>query len=160
MRIKIPYLTTTPMQDLKFTLALTPLWWVLGLYFVVYHFAVLLSMAKLVILRNKFGRRIAIPALSKWLIVFLCVFLLSIFINSFENESMRTFAALNNFSVWLVGFLLIVVLYNSAEYKDIVDFMRIAAYLSMAGGVMVLFFLFLWVNGYQHVRDTRLAGIL
>lgn len=160
MRIKIPYMTTTPMQDLKLTLALTPLWWILGIYFIIYHFVVFMAMSKLMLVKNRRDRGIGVPTSCKWLMALLIIFLLSILLNSFENDLQRILSALNTFSLYAVGFFVIVIFYNCATYDDIVDFMKISLYLALLGGGLGLFFLGFWLLGYRKLDYTTLMGLL
>ena len=151
MRIRLPYLQTSPMQDLKFTMAMTPLWWVLGLYFMIYHFAAFLSMTKLLVGGSMRRRGIGIPLRMRWFIAFLSVYIMSILLNAFENSPQRTFASLNNYLIYLSGFFVVVVFYNSADRDDILNILRIGRGLAIAAGVIVLISLALWIVGYHRL---------
>ncbi len=160
MRIRIPYLHTSPMQDLKITLALTPLWWVLGLYFVIYHFAAFLGMTKLLLSHAGKGMRIHVPSRSRWLLVFLAVYLLSLLLNAPLNSAQRTFASVNNYLVYLSGFFVILIIYNAAERQDVLDLMKIGSRLAVLGGIIVLGSLALWYLGYQRLSFSSLVSRL
>ncbi|MCE9675723.1 O-antigen ligase family protein [Paraclostridium bifermentans] len=91
---------------------LSPIWWILGFKFFIIHLVAVYLFIKLIITSKKENIKIKIHLTHKVLFIYICVYLTSILINTYQNDFSRTFASLYNWSFWFMGLLYMVTIYN------------------------------------------------
>jgi len=114
--MKIPFLNTKVETDLLLTLGLTPLWWVLGLNVIIYQSIGLWVFLKLLVGALRFDRPISIPRPLFWLFLFMLIYLASLLFNLGNHPSQRIFASLNNYLMFVLGFCLMLAVYNCGSF--------------------------------------------
>ena len=150
--MRVPYVNTTVAEDIRTTLYLVPLWWLLGLGLIIFHAVSLLIFFKVAAGRTARGRRLRLPGLALWLVPFLLLYGLSISLNAGAFGQLRVLAGVYNLSYWIMGLLLMISLYNALEVDDLSTFARPLAFvLATAGGLSILALL-LWIFGAHSVR--------
>lgn len=147
MQIKLPFVNTRIETDLALTLMLMPVWWISGLSILAYHATALLVMLKILSRREP---PLKIPYPACWFFAFMTFYLLSILINIGLRPMQRIFASLNNFSFIVMGWMLLVGVYNSEPVIFFKKFLSACKNLCWITVVIGIFFLFLWwKNGYR-----------
>ncbi len=158
MHGRIPYINTRIEDDILLTLLLTPLWWILGFGIFTYHLTVLLVFTKLITgsLRTEQGVRISKETIG--FIFFLLSYLASIAINIPYRYEQRIFASLNNYLLLVMGFLLMLVVYNCDFQYLFRRFARTCRYLCMISIVIGMAMLGYWFRYRHHFEaDSLLA---
>ncbi len=156
MRIKIPYLTTNLQKDIIITLYLAPLWWILGFSIFVYHAVTLWLFLKLMILSINKHERIRITRPVKFLILITIIYGLSLLINYPKNEIQRTIASLYNYSFWVMGLVLIVVIYNSFDIDAVKKLTAPLRFNVITIGILAIIFVLFWLSGHKEIEYKSL----
>ncbi|UCC38816.1 MAG: O-antigen ligase family protein [Candidatus Aminicenantes bacterium] len=120
----IPFVTTSITEDICLAILLIPLWWVLGIKFLVFHLIALLTFIKLLAQRQKTPEKFIFPAEVFFLLGYIALYSLSLLINFKNISTWRFFASLNNLSFWVMGLLIVFVITNSIKREDILSFLR------------------------------------
>lgn len=158
MKIKLPYLESSSEQDIIVTLLLAPLWWLSGCSVFIYQAVTFLVFLKILILLTMNRKPVILPQPSLWLGYFLIAYLSSVFLNSASHNSQRIFASFNNFSFFLMGFLLIAIIANCDIRKVIPLLLRTGRTLCFVTGVFTLLVAFLWFWKRQEIETTAWLG--
>lgn len=158
--VKFPYFQTSPENDLLMTLVLTPFWWVLGLNVFIYQAAVLLVFLKLLVVATHRGQPIALPHVSLWFGLLLISYLLSLVVNAPSQPTQRIYASLNNYSMFLMGFLIIIIVYNVSFAPFLSGLFKVCRILCAMTGGIALIFLLLWLSGEKALETKSLLGRL
>ena len=120
----IPFYTTSPTEDLCWAILLIPLWWILGIKFFIFHLIALFVFIKLIVTKRKKSEKIAFPTEIFFLLAFIIIYSLSLLVNFKSIPIWRFFASLNNLTFWVMGFLIIFIIYNSIKREDIASYLR------------------------------------
>lgn len=102
-----------------------PLWWVLGINLLVYHFAALALFLFLVIEASYDNKRIQVPLVAWMLLAISAIYSFSIVFNSGSHTLMRIIAALNNVTYWIMGAMLIVMIAIRFRSRHIAGLLRV-----------------------------------
>lgn len=157
MKIRVPYLTTTVGTDLTVTFLLTPLWWVLGVNALIYQAVALLLFLRVLAEAVRRDETLYLPKASLAFAVFLISYLFSILINMGAHPFQRFLASLNNYAVYVMGFLLILVLYNHPA-SVLGPLLRASRILCVLSGGISIVLLFLWAQGYRRWDTVSLLA--
>lgn len=145
-------------RGLAFIFFMAPLWWITGAGIFIYHAAVLWGFAHVLIFCTTSGRPLQVPKILFSLGIFLLLYLFSILINAGSNTPQRVFASLNNYLMVVMGFLLVLCVYQCDPAILLREFSNAARILGAATGVLGLVFLILWLQGYRDIQwETLLA---
>jgi hypothetical protein len=139
---------------LKYSILLLPLWWLLGLISIIFHVIVLFIFFILLV-----KKKIVIPKQTIFLFLFICVYILSVIINYEEIPFDRLLATLYNLSYWILGLLLIIVIYNSyIDFRQILNLSKSFVILGTGCGLLSLLGIILFFNGYYRLTITTPVG--
>ncbi|MFA6601083.1 MAG: O-antigen ligase family protein [Candidatus Omnitrophota bacterium] len=136
MTVKIPYLNTRIETDLLLTLFLLPVWWVTGLSIVVYHVTALLIGIKLLVLSSRCNRPVRVPREMFCFVFLLLTYLISIAINVPLRPAQRVIASINNYVMLVMGFLIVLGVYNSDPETLFRGFFRACRWLCLVSVVV------------------------
>ena len=151
MRINIPYITTSLERDIIITLYLAPLWWVLGLSIVIYHIIALWLLTKMIVSSIVDRSRVAIPKKVVFLLLLIIIYGISIVINAHASQGQRVIASPYNYSFWIMGLILIVVVYNSFTLSSVAYVARAFRFNIIFIGLLAIVSLLLWFAGYNRL---------
>lgn len=108
-KLTVPFLETSPLQDVQLFFLLLPLWWVLGLEQFIWIAGLLFSTVKLILLRR--GQILANRPLY-WYGAYLLVILVS---SLFIVEPFRWLTYFRNLSAYAAGFLVVLIVTNQVR---------------------------------------------
>lgn len=156
--IKIPYLNTRIETDLVMTLVLAPLWWVTGLSAFIYYAAVLWIFIKFLLQAIRHFRVIFFPFVNNWFLLFLISSLASIIFNIPLRPSQRIFSSLNNWLMFAMGHLILLLVYNCEPTPFFKRLLKSCRFLCFLNGIMGLVILIAWFAGYKQIQAPTLLG--
>ena len=143
------------------TLLLTPVWWVLGVNVFIYQVIIFFFFFKLVFNMIMSRASFALPKPVMWLALFLWFYFLSVLINIGNQPAQRLLASFNNYLLYVMGFMMMLLLYRDASENWIPEFFRTAKNISFISGILTLVFVALWFAGLKHIEfDALLARLL
>lgn len=153
-RLRLPFIDTGPLFDLRWSLLLFPVWWVLGIEQFIWPVILLIATAKLLYLQH--FKVIAVPPL-KWFALYLLAILISSF---FIVESFRWFTYIRNFGAYLAGFLIFLIITNRARSWKAIDKLVDALLIAMliAGVAGVLAAIDVWRPEFQSIVGRLLPS--
>ncbi len=157
MKAKIPFLNTAPEMDMAVLFTLTPLWWVLGFSFFVYHLAVLFLAVRLMLFSARSGESFRMPKRLYPFVFFLICYLVSITVNAWLRPAERIFASLNNYGMLVMGILMMLAVYNSRAEVLLTLGMKSCRILCAVTGFLGVLSLFLWRLGYANLSVDPLT---
>jgi hypothetical protein len=132
----------------SYIILLIPLWWVLGLNLIVCQALVLAAFFILLI-----KQKLAFPKITIFLIIFICIYFYSILNNLHKIPSNRLIASLYNLSNWVMGFLIIVIIYNSLiHFKHILRLSKSFMIFGTICGLLSFIGVILYLSGYDYVE--------
>lgn len=148
MKIKMPYLTTSLESDIIVTLYLAPIWWVLGASVIVYQLICGWLIIKLILICGRTKKRLLIPKECRFLFLLIFFYGLSLLLNLPRSEMARILASLYNYSIWVMGLCLVIVVYNCKFSIDTIRRLDWALKVNtLIIGVLVILGLILWFRG-------------
>jgi O-antigen ligase len=155
-RLRIPFLTTTPLTDVGLLFMLLPLWWAVGLDQLIWAPALFAIAGKLVLTR---GWRLSYPAVLKWLALFVVAQLISAL---FIDQAFRYMTFLRTLSAYISAMLLVIILVNSIERWQDIDYLLKSILVMMGSAALVgyLGFTFLWRPSFTTPLGTLLENVL
>ena len=124
-------------QYLGLTIVLIPLWWIMGVKFFIFHLVTLL-MFVWVLLKQRERTSLKMPLENYIFVAFIAVYMVSLVVNLSSIPFSRIIASVNNLSFWILGFLLIYIVYNSFERTDYVSFFRSCMIFGIGSSVFVI----------------------
>lgn len=147
-------------RDLLAVFLLTPLWWILGFNIFIYQLTAGLVFLKLIIAGVRREKNLSLPKATMLLGFFLLSFLFSILINISEYPAQRIFASLNNYSMFLMGVLLIGIVYNGVREDFLAGLFGAGFTLAwLTGGIAVIFLIFYFTTRTTLEVTSLLARI-
>ena len=158
MRLKIPYLNTSPETDLLAALLLTPLWWILGFNIFIYQLVAYGVFFRLLIKLGKLGQPLKIPVPALWLSIFLLSYLASMVINLPNYPTQRILSSVNHYSILVMGFFLVLTVYHLDPAGIVTRFFKICWILSGFTGALAVLSLTLWFRGYKNLETSSLLA--
>ncbi len=151
MKIKVPYITTSLESDIIITLYLARLWWVLGFSIFIYHVIALWGLNKLLVSSAGHHTHIEIPRLIVFPVLLTFFYGLSLIINFQQNEPQRTVASIYNFSFWIMGLILILVVYNTFTKYSLIRFANALGFNIAFIGILSVISILLWMMGIKNI---------
>lgn len=151
MKIYFPFLNTPPEKDLSWVLALTPLWWALGFNVFVYHLVSFLVFSRSFGKGLVRGKKIMMPKRLYPFAALLFFYLISIVINIPLRPAQRIFASLNNYSMLVMGMMVMLAVYNSRPAEMLGQLITACRWLCFASGILAFLSLGLWLLGYDNL---------
>lgn len=107
--MNIPFVSTSEEEDIYYLVLFAPLWWLAGLSLIAFQVIVFCAFLKL--LFNERGL-LRVPRETYFLLWFVASYALSILINANFSDMSRVFASLYNLANWLIGALVILIVYR------------------------------------------------
>ncbi|MCJ7680730.1 MAG: O-antigen ligase family protein, partial [Candidatus Aminicenantes bacterium] len=148
-------------QILSLTVLLIPLWWLLGVKFVIFHLAAVAAF--FVYLKESDREKSGPAAFCKTspelvlLLGFILLYAVSIAIHFGDIPFPRKIASLNNWSFWVIGFFVVFVVSKGLKRKDLSAFLHCFPVFGALSGLFVLLaFLFGLITG----RTLQLPSLL
>lgn len=136
---------------LKYGILCIPLFWFLGINFVIFHLIVLLMLLSL-LARKNVREKLLIPVVTFPLVMFILTYIFSIIINLGEIPFVRLLATLYNLSFWVEGFILIIVIYNTfIKEKDVKQIAKSFMFLGTICGILSIVGILFWLSGHRSV---------
>lgn len=157
---KIPFVKTPPAFDLFWTLILVPLWWILGIRFAVFHVLAILMAAKTIQRKKQRREKCSFPSEGWWLLAFAGIYFLSLLINLSGTPSSRVLASLNNFSFWILGWVIIWIIANNITQKNVTCWLKAARILGLFTAVFVLISMMYGLFIERSFKITSLLGVV
>jgi len=133
----VPFISTTPLEAIWWGVLMIPLWWVLGFRFFIFQLVTAVAFFKLLV-REKKGTRLSITLENSILFAFALLYLLSLLINIGSIPFSRIVGSLNNLSFWIMGTVVIFIIYNSADKVDMKRFSKAFPFLGSLYGLFVI----------------------
>lgn len=158
MNLKIPFLTTRIETDLALTLVLTPVWWFSGCIIFIYPLIAALAFSKLLVISIYSGEPLRIPKSVTVFVVFLLFYLFSILLNAANLPIQRVFASFNNYSLLIMGLLLILLAYHCDAEILLKEFFKAGKVLSVLTSLLGVFFLLMWLKGHRELQWISFLG--
>jgi len=154
---RIPFIRTDAMEDLFFIVLLIPLWWILGVKFLIFHVLTAAILIKWFFRSKQAGASRNIPPEVYPLAFFVGLYGLSLAVNSGNIPFSRIIASLNNLSFWFLGLALMFIVFNAVNRKNILTFLRSFPVF----GVMTSFFVLpAFIFGLFTHRVVKLDSVL
>lgn len=141
------YPKLTLKKCLFLTIALAPIWWILGVSFFIYHAVSIFLWVGLLLISKKSNVSIKFPLLCLILILLIIVYIFSIILNIEDSENIRTIASLYNWSFWLMGLFLIIVVFNIFKVVDIISVLKLFNFILLISGIILVCGVIVWFAG-------------
>jgi hypothetical protein len=152
--VKIPYLTTSIEEDIAWSIALIPLWWVTGLTLVIYQGIAFWVLIKLVLVAKTNRVRLEIPPVVAWIFPFVLLLFLSLGIGLLEQERGRVIGALYSNLLWVMGVIMAFVVYHISSPTTHIRFAKAMLFPALFAGVLTVYGVYEWevLGNYQDIR--------
>ncbi len=155
LRTAVHKLSCRPWRILELFLVLVPLWWLLGFSPFIYHLAALFYF--ICVLLQKKGR-LLLP--KEALLLFLTIFAYSasLLINSPFREPSRVLGSLFNLSLWVMGWMVLVSVYNDETEEE-----KLFSYFSwfiLISGFLALFSFVIFMKRPSLILPSLLKKLL
>jgi len=144
-------MNTSPEADLGAVFLLTPLWWALGVNFFIYHLVALSVFARLLLGSARSQNPLKMPLRIYPFIFFLFFYAVSLLVNAGLRPAPRIFASLNNYSMLLMGGMIMLAVYNSRITSLLTWAIRNGRTLCFVTGILGVVSLMLWFLGYPNL---------
>lgn len=156
LKLKLPFLTTPPMDDINLLIVLMPIWWFLGVEQFVWLLALPVIFIKMCWIRRG---RLIVPEVSRWLMLFLAAYLIS---GTSLTELSQLGGFLRRFSVFVSSFLLLIIFVNSIHtWKQIQNTIRsLLFFMGTAALIGLLGIVGLWRPAFQAPAVNFMPGFL
>jgi len=151
MKLKFPLFSTALEKDIGVILLLTPLWWALGFNIFIYHLTALIVFTRSFGVSLLRGRGIMMPKRLYPFAALLFFYLVSIGINIPLRPAQRIFASLNNYTMLVMGMMLMMAIYNSRPAEMFDAAIQACRGLCWMSGILAVFSLMLWMVGYDNL---------
>lgn len=156
----IPFITTSVAEDLCLAILLIPLWWILGIKFFIFHFIALFVLIKLLVEKKRQSEKIRFSTEISILLAFVSLYFFSLLINFKNIPIWRLFASLNNLSLWVMGLLIIFIMYNSITKKDVPPLLRTFRNFGIISSIFAISTLILSIILHKFLRVKTLLFML
>lgn len=132
---------------------LMPIWWILGLNVIIFHFISLIMIVwNVMLLKKRRLHHVGINKISIILTAFILIYACSILINASSFETSRVIGSLYNLSYWIMGLFIIASISNinisSDELETFCNSFRIVGLIQ---GIFCIFAIFLWSKGVYNL---------
>lgn len=155
-RRPIPFITTSIMHDLTWAILLIPLWWVLGIRFFIFHFLSIWVFLKLLIVKHRDKEKFIFPSECYFLMAFITLYAVSFFLNLKSIPLFRASASLYNLSFWIIGMLIIMVIYNSIDKESMLRFLKSFQIFGIVCSLFVLSAHAFWIFTHKYLSVKSL----
>jgi len=152
-------LTSPIARDLSLLLLLTPIWWLLGVRFIVFHLLVFFLFIKTIMVLAKNNQHLFIPLELIFLLIFIVVYIISL-LSIHEVPLERVVASIYNLSFWIMGFLLILIIYNQIiDRENIIAILKSCRSFGVITSLFVIgSFIYSIIMAKYHLRFKSLLG--
>lgn len=142
------------------TIALAPIWWILGFSFFIYHVISAFLFIGLFLILKRNNISIRIPKICLFLILLILVYTFSLILNIVRADTTRIIASLYNYSFWLMGLFLIIFVYNVFKFDDIINVLKLFNFILLVTGIILVCGLIAWFSGIRSIsfRSPTLLG--
>lgn len=147
--MKIPYINTGIAFDIASTLFLAPIWWVLGVSIFIYHIVSVFLVFKLILVFSLGSRGLRAPTGLIPLLCLIIFYFISILLNMPFNDTIRTAASLYNWSFWIMGLFIILVIYNIFAIEDVRLLTKAMMVNCLIIGILAICALLFWKTGHH-----------
>jgi O-antigen ligase len=153
-----PFLTSPIARDLSLLLLLTPIWWLLGVRFIIFHLIVFFLFIKMIIILAKNNHRLFIPIELIFLGIFIVLYIISLL--SIQDVPIeRVVASIYNLSFWIMGFFLIILIYNQINEENIIEILKSCRNFGLITSLFVIgSFVYSIITEEYHLRIKSLMG--
>ncbi|MCX7910928.1 MAG: O-antigen ligase family protein [Endomicrobia bacterium] len=152
-KLSFPLITTSYLYDFYITIILIPLWWILGLNFIIFHFLVFLCFFKFFIKIKNFK----IPHSLFFLFGYIMVYIFSIILNFNPYSVSRVVASFYNLSFWCIGAVVILLIYNNCSENFILKIFRA---FNLFGYIVIIIGFFAYIFYFLNLPYTRLRSFI
>lgn len=149
MKFKIPFLTTRIETDLMLVFVLAPLWWVTGFSIFAYYAAVFFVFSKFMLQCIHEYKPMRFSAASNLFALFLISYLISIIINIPIRPPQRLFSSFNNWLMFFMGYLVLVLVCNCNPPVFFKKLIRTCCFFCAVTGGIGVCVLLLWLKGIK-----------
>ncbi|WP_396335365.1 PssD/Cps14F family polysaccharide biosynthesis glycosyltransferase [Clostridium sp.] len=141
------------------TIALIPLFWILGIKFFIFHLASLVLFVNVIINKKRNNLKVKYNKLHYILLFFILSYSLSIILNFNMEDIKRIIASVYNLSYWIMGLLIMISFYNiDIKIKDI-NFISNSIKLVLLFQILLLIVgVCLWIFGIKNLQISSLIG--
>jgi len=151
MKVKFPFLNTPPEKDIAAVLFLTPVWWALGVNVFIYHLTAFFVFSRAFGAGLVTRRQLVMPKRLYPFAALLFFYLVSILINVPLRPAQRIFASLNNYSMLVMGMMLMLAVYNSHSAELLGRLIQGCRWLCILSSVLAVSSLGIWLMGYDNL---------
>ena len=159
-KIKILFLESSVSTDIKYLILLMPLWWFLGIGFMIFHLVSFWMFVKLIWIKNRRGEKINFPFEVSILLFFILLYLSSIILNIHNIPGSRLLATLYNLSFWCMGLLILIVVYNSNIKDNLYNIIKSIHVFGILTSIFVIVLSCLWFFGVKNLQFNVLSSYL
>ncbi len=152
MELKVPFLNTRIENDFLLVFFLTPVWWLTGFNIFAYHAISLWTFFKMLGWITKNNRPLSLSAPLIVFFGFLVSYLVSILINAPVRPAQRIFASLNNYTIVVMGFMIMTTVYHLDGRYFLKNFMKWGSRLCIITSAIGFLILLLWLAGYKDLQ--------
>lgn len=156
MKVKLPLINTSVESEIGAVFLLTPVWWLLGLNVLVYHFIALSVCFRLFIRSMKTESPLHFPRGFYPFLMLLFFYLASIVMNAPLRPAQRILASINNYSMLVMGAALMFAIYNSRVSPMLTWVLKSCRILCLVTGCLAVLSLALWLRGYENLSQKPL----
>ncbi len=160
MKLAAPFLTTSIETDLMMVFLLAPFWWLTGFGVFAYYALVFWIFLKFMLGVIRQYRTVLFPSAGNWFVAFLVSYLISILINIPFRDPQRIFSSLNNWLMFLMGAMVLLLVYNCDPVKFFRKLLRSCNLLCILTGILGVVILALWYKGIKINMPTLMGKMM
>lgn len=149
--IYIPILTSPVDRDFCALILFIPLWWLLGFRIFIFHALVTLMFIKLLVIKIKKKEQLYLPKTLIIFVFFCLLYVLSLLSNFSQAEIQRIYSSLYNFSLWIIGFFLVIIVFEQLTFRLLEKILRYVYIVGFIAGVISVGSIFLWIIGLRNI---------
>jgi hypothetical protein len=152
--VKIPFLTTSIEDDIAWSIALIPLWWVTGMTLFVYQGIAFWLFIKLVLIAKRNRLSLEMPRVIFALFPFVLLLFLSLGIGILEHEKGRVIGALYSNLLWVMGIVMAFVVYHASTPVSHIKYAKAALFPALFAGILTIYGVYEWevLGNHQDLR--------
>ena len=141
------------------SIALIPLFWILGVKFIIFHIVTLGFFLSVIINNKRNNVKLKFNKLHLALLAFIFIYSISIILNFNMVDIKRIIASLYNLSYWIMGLLIMISIYNiDIKIKDIRFLSNSIKLVLIFQVVLLVIGTLLWSLGVKHIEFNSIMG--
>lgn len=142
------------------SIALIPLFWILGIKFIIFHIVTLAFFVSIIINNKKNNTKLRYNKLHYILLLFILVYALSIILNFNMVDIKRIIASIYNLSYWIMGLLIMISIYNiDIKIKDIIFLSNSIKLVLIFQIALAIIGFILWKSGVKSLQFKSIVGL-